>query len=289
MRYYMYRFVCFLISTCVFLAVISRAQDGGGGYDEVELAYDDYREDNPPNLGLQFQGTIFKDYFITWFTSPSYPAQIRRVNYFLTDTTRGTRFRLFLWMYSNGQAGKEILPDTHVTGGIPGWNTIDLTGEALVTEEDFFVMLVYDGDSLSLGAENREPWSNRTFDPDCCGWEPIDNIDLLIRAVVGVQREGKDAAGPSDFAVKQNYPNPFNTRTTVEYGIELDGVYRFFVFDINGREWFSKDLWHGSPGSYSVSWDGKNLQGGEAPTGTYYYCLKDKSGMRRTGKMLLIR
>ena len=88
---------------------------------------------------------------------------------------------------------------------------------------------------------------------------------------------------PTNWNLNQNYPNPFNPSTVIGYQVPKTGQVGLRVFDILGRE--VAVLVNGSQqaGSYSVSFNAKNL-----PSGTYVYRISgDNFSMAK--KMLLVK
>ena len=83
---------------------------------------------------------------------------------------------------------------------------------------------------------------------------------------------------PNEFYLSENYPNPFNPSTKINYGLSDDGFYSLKVFDIRGK--LVRVLFSGEAhkGSYSMTWDGKNNQGLNVPSGVYIYTLESRSG-----------
>lgn len=76
-----------------------------------------------------------------------------------------------------------------------------------------------------------------------------------------------------DHTLLQNYPNPFNGETLISYSVSDAGFYRLEIIDILGRHVVTLMNEQLSPGSYSESWDGRNSDGSEASSGTYFYRL----------------
>ncbi|MBN2566690.1 hypothetical protein JXB02_01235 [Candidatus Woesearchaeota archaeon] len=75
----------------------------------------------------------------------------------------------------------------------------------------------------------------------------------------------------------QNYPNPFNAGTRIPFEVRsLSDPYEMelSVFDILGRKVHEDRLRVGGPGRYEFRWDGTNLYGSAAASGTYIYTLK---------------
>lgn len=129
------------------------------------LQYDDGLEPITP-----LTMTVHTINFITRFTPPSVPAQVVKVRYYVPDTTGGSGFILRIMQYvgASVEPGIVLYGPVNIPSSRPGWNELDLSEKNIFTENDFNVWMQYDGKSkLTLGAENREPLSMRTYDTDC--------------------------------------------------------------------------------------------------------------------------
>jgi hypothetical protein len=83
---------------------------------------------------------------------------------------------------------------------------------------------------------------------------------------------------PQVFALFQNFPNPFNPLTTIRYEIrgeenERKGV-ELSVFDVRGRRVRTVVREDQLPGTYEVSWDGRDQTNATLPSGSYLYRLR---------------
>jgi len=104
--------------------------------------------------------------------------------------------------------------------------------------------------------------------------EPLNRLREILEPV------------PSAFELHQNYPNPFNPSTTIEFTLQREAVVSLTVYDMLGRE--VGRLLDSEPldeGIETVEFDGSHLS-----TGVYYYVLAlESEGLRKTGRMLLVR
>ena len=93
---------------------------------------------------------------------------------------------------------------------------------------------------------------------------------------------------PSNFELVQNYPNPFNPSTTIDFSIPSLSDVNISVYDINGR--LVNTLMNNtlSSGTYSVVWNGDDMNGNSVSAGIYMYSLTS-SDISITNKMILVK
>jgi hypothetical protein len=108
----------------------------------------------------------------------------------------------------------------------------------------------------------------------------------------GIDEPGDDVVVPHAYSLSQNYPNPFNPVTTIR--IEIPGnegekvPVLLEVFDMRGRR--IRTLAEGTrlPGSYMVSWDGRDEKGESAGSGIYLYRVR-AGEFTATRKMVMLK
>ena len=95
---------------------------------------------------------------------------------------------------------------------------------------------------------------------------------------------------PFDFLLYENTPNPFNPSTVIEFEVKVSepSNAELIVYNAIGvkvKTLFSEQV---RSGFYSVTWDGTNALGEQAPSGVYFYrlTLPNYSDAKR---MLLLR
>jgi hypothetical protein len=109
----------------------------------------------------------------------------------------------------------------------------------------------------------------------------------------GIDDPDQEATLSNFCSLSQNYPNPFNATTSISYQLPAAGHVSIKVYDIRGREISTLvDNPRQAPGSYTVSWDGKNNSNQDVASGMYFYRIvsnteKGKSSL--TGKMVLLK
>jgi len=133
--------------------------------------------------------------------------------------------------------------------------------------------------------------------PDLCGGVfadsdyiyVADHYSLLIfeRTPNGIA-ESHPLSRTGRLRLMQNSPNPFDALTTIPYEIPVLSHVSMRVHDSAGRlikELVNKET---EPGTHSVSWDGRDLSGNEAPSGVYFCRLSSRS-QTESRKMILLR
>ena len=94
----------------------------------------------------------------------------------------------------------------------------------------------------------------------------------------------------SPFILK-NFPNPFNPQTTIRYTLPAGAQFydvTIKIYDMLGRLVMVLVKDRQSPGTYSIAWNGKDVNGIALPSGVYLYTLKAGS-YTETKKMILIK
>ena len=93
---------------------------------------------------------------------------------------------------------------------------------------------------------------------------------------------------PSTYTLIQNYPNPFNPTTSISFTTPSQDYISINVYDLSGRlvaTLLNENL---EKGSYSVTWDGKDMSGLNVSSGVYIYTLEG-NGISLQNKMMLIK
>ena len=78
-------------------------------------------------------------------------------------------------------------------------------------------------------------------------------------------------ARPKSLYLLQNYPNPFNMETTIRYELPSAAMVSFEIFNLHGQHVRTIEAGPQSAGLHSLTWNGTDLKGQEAPTGIYLY------------------
>ncbi|MDM7971667.1 MAG: T9SS type A sorting domain-containing protein [candidate division Zixibacteria bacterium] len=110
---------------------------------------------------------------------------------------------------------------------------------------------------------------------------------VALESPGGVGEEGeREAAGA--VGLSQNFPNPFNSGTTLSFTVPKTSPVRLEVFNVLGRRVAVLAEGVHTPGVYRVHWAGKDEQGGEAPSGVYFYRL-ETADTALVAKMILVK
>ncbi len=93
---------------------------------------------------------------------------------------------------------------------------------------------------------------------------------------------------PEKFELLQNYPNPFNPQTNITFEVDKTTQVSIRIYNIMGQLIKAVGNRQYHRGLNSFVWDGKNDNGQDAASGTYFYSVKVGNKVK-TKKMLLLR
>jgi hypothetical protein len=131
-------------------------------------------------------------------------------------------------------------------------------------------------------------------------WIILENLDEQwggwgngpLRAVTlsegSLSTDDNDGIIPSRYSLSQNYPNPFNPTTTFDFTLEAASVVNIAVYDVLGHKVRSLLGASMSPGTHSVTWDGRDDNGYQLSAGTYFYRMTTGTNTL-TKKMMLLK
>ena len=94
---------------------------------------------------------------------------------------------------------------------------------------------------------------------------------------------------PTRTRLYQNYPNPFNPATTIRYDVARAGDTTIRIFNILGQTVASFEQRRLAPGSYEITWDGRNDRGLPVESGVYFYQILHGGGFVETRKMIPLK
>lgn len=113
-------------------------------------------------------------------------------------------------------------------------------------------------------------------------WVAADGV--LATAIEAVP----DAGLPSQYRLRANYPNPFNPTTTILYELPERAVVQVEVFNVLGRRIALLADTQQPPGTYRVTWNGRDDAGAPVASGLYLYRLSTPI-FTHVRKMLLVK
>lgn len=136
------------------------------------------------------------------------------------------------------------------------------------------LMAVTYGDEIYVfGGENEE-------------YNIVSEIEVLSGEVTS-RSENLDSF-TNDFILHQNYPNPFNPETKISYSLNDSKKITLDIFNSLGEKVYQLYKGASPPGSFNLTWNGKNEKGVQLPSGIYFYRLS-AGDQQITKKMLLLR
>jgi hypothetical protein len=95
---------------------------------------------------------------------------------------------------------------------------------------------------------------------------------------------------PTEFELNQNYPNPFNPSTTISFSLPKESYVSLKIYNILGQEVADLINDYLTAGVKKVVWDGRDLSGSLAPSGTYIYrVIADDGKFVKAKKMILMK
>jgi len=139
-----------------------------------------------------------------------------------------------------------------------------------------------------LFAVNGEPDAS----PEIALFDLVDDFENATVTAVGSGDHGP-AAVPQAFKLYQNFPNPLSGginkgMTAIRFDLPGPAAERveLSIFNVTGQ--LVRRLVSGvrKPGAYNIAWDGKDENGRQVPSGTYWYRLE--AGKRVESKQLTI-
>ena len=86
----------------------------------------------------------------------------------------------------------------------------------------------------------------------------------------------------------QSYPNPFNPETQIAYTLSVSEEVRIQIYNVSGQLIRTYDLGYQPAGTYSVRWDGRNVNGDMTASGVYLYRIEAGS-YEVTNRMVLLK
>ncbi len=122
------------------------------------------------------------------------------------------------------------------------------------------------------------------FDPP----SPVSRFRVIVGTTDAVGTLLDDLL-PREFSLGANFPNPFNPTTTIPVAVPRTAEVSLKVYNLLGAEVHT--LFQGTlrAGRYWFVWNGANAHGRPVASGVYLLEFAAVTGVRLTGKMLLVR
>ena len=98
-----------------------------------------------------------------------------------------------------------------------------------------------------------------------------------------------DGLTPNHFALSDNYPNPFNPVTSFSFSLPQSTEVSINIYSVLGKKVATVFNGSAKPGTYKVTWNGKDINGRNLPSGLYIYELDAGIHFKQTKKMTLIK
>jgi len=114
----------------------------------------------------------------------------------------------------------------------------------------------------------------------------FDNYTVVSNATSSVDHPFE--ARPVSMTMHQNFPNPFNPSTTISFEMHAVGAATLKIFNIRGEEVTTLAQGQIQPGSYQVTWDGRDNQGQLVAAGNYIAVLS-KGNEQVSRNMLMLK
>ncbi|MFC1554896.1 M6 family metalloprotease domain-containing protein, partial [candidate division KSB1 bacterium] len=186
-----------------------------------------------------------------------------------------------------------------------GWTVVDISEEEFYVPagQKFRVGYYFETsspqDSLHILADDGKNPTGSSWEKNSDSWNTMadshtKDFNLRIRAVTSrivtdiVSETQNINLNPSDFNLIRNYPNPFNNRTKIEFNLDLTNKVSLSIYNILGEKVFDTQEKIYTPGTYSLSWDGRNNSGEPVSSGVYLVVLK-KGRNVITHKIMLLK
>ena len=170
------------------------------------------------------------------------------------------------------------------------WGFYDVSDNADIQEGGGFAFGRFRARYFHADADNDCAWGDYVFPMDEFQRDPpmpIEDYDPESTCISLMSVD--DGVIPMDFYISENYPNPFNPTTSIDFGIPSDLNVQINIYNIIGQQVASIDQGLLSPGSYTVTWNGKDTFGNFIPSGVYFYEIKAGEQFQKIKKMTLLK
>ena len=117
----------------------------------------------------------------------------------------------------------------------------------------------------------------------------VRSSSMILRRNTLVDVEAENQIKPDNYMLSQNYPNPFNPVTNIKFTITGNEKVRVRIYNSIGelvKNLFNSDGQKG--GEITISWDGRDNNSNELPTGVYFIRMEAYS-FQKTIKSILLK
>ena len=101
--------------------------------------------------------------------------------------------------------------------------------------------------------------------------------------------ENHNGLTPKRFSLSDNYPNPFNPATSFSFTLPQGVDVSINIYNLLGEKVASVYNDYAKPGTYTATWDGKDINGNSLSSGLYIYELDAGVYFQQTKKMTLLK
>ncbi len=115
-----------------------------------------------------------------------------------------------------------------------------------------------------------------------------DGSSELINPLVDAQGTNEPVQ-PTQYLLSHAYPNPFNGETTIPFWVSQPGEYRIRIFNSQGRQVYHSMQSINQTGVNDYHWQGKDKQGKELASGSYYFQIGNGTSVKTSGKLLFLK
>jgi len=114
----------------------------------------------------------------------------------------------------------------------------------------------------------------------------FDNYSVVANGTTSI--DNKLQSRPVTMTMHQNFPNPFNPSTSISFEMHEAGQASLMIYNIKGETITTLAQGTIQPGSYQVTWDGRDSQGQIVATGNYIAVLS-KGNEQVSRNMLMLK
>lgn len=148
--------------------------------------------------------------------------------------------------------------------------------------DDNEIILTFDTTNLSEGTYEAELIIEHN--------DPAADLIVIPLIMIVQPLNANEILPNSGTVLGMNYPNPFNPSTTIKFAVDSDEseLTEIYIFNTKGQKVKTLIQDYLDNGIHSVTWNGKNDDGNDVPSGVYFYKMRSGS-YTNTRKMILLK